>query len=103
VQTDWNFTDYLGGTFRVDYSYQDDFFLQPNNDKFFVADSQSIVNARLSLSGGEEQWQVAIWGRNLTDEDNVINLFGASSFVFPLYHYALVAPRTYGVELQYRF
>jgi len=103
VQTQWDFTDYLRGQFRVDYSYQDDFFLQPNNDKFFVADSQSIVNARVSMGAADAQWQVAIWGRNLTDEDNVNNLFGASSFVFPLYHYALIAPRTYGVELQYNF
>ncbi len=103
VQTEWNFSDYLQGSLRVDYAYQDDFFLQPNNDPFFTADSQGIVNARLGISGSDDSWQVTLWGRNLTDDDNVNNLFGASSFVFPLYHYALIAPRTYGAELRFRF
>lgn len=103
VQTDWDFSDYLQGSFRLDYAYQDEFFTQPDNDPFFAADSQGIVNARLGISGGDGSWQFTLWGRNLTDEDNVNELFGASSFVFPLYHYALIAPRTYGAELQFRF
>lgn len=103
VQTDWDFSDYLQGNLRVDYAYQDEFFFQPDNDPFFTADSQGIVNARLGISGGDGSWQFTLWGRNLTDEDNLNDLFGASSFVFPLYHYALMAPRTYGAELQFRF
>lgn len=103
VQTDWDFTEGLQGSFRLDYAYQDAFFLQPNNDPFFAADSQGIVNARLGISGGDGSWQVTLWGRNLTDDDNVNEMFGASSFVFPFYHYALIAPRTYGAELQFRF
>jgi len=101
--TDWNFTNALMGDLRVDYTWQDEFFLQPNNDPFFTADSQGILNARLGLSTSNQQWRAAIWGRNLTDEDNINNFFGASSFAFPLYHYALIAPRTYGVELTYTF
>ncbi len=101
--TDWNFTNALAGDLRVDYTWQDDFFLQPNNDPFFTADSQGILNARLGLSTASGNWRAALWGRNLTDEDNINNFFGASSFVFPLYHYALIAPRTYGAELVYNF
>ncbi|MBT4522170.1 MAG: TonB-dependent receptor [Halieaceae bacterium] len=103
VHTDWDFTSSLRGNFRVDYSYQDEFFTQSNNNPFFVGDSQSLMNARLGIASSDNSWAVTLWGRNLTDEDNVNNLFGASSFAFPLYHYALIAPRTYGVELQYNF
>ncbi|MCB1841969.1 MAG: TonB-dependent receptor, partial [Halioglobus sp.] len=103
VQTDWNFTDSLLGNFRLDYAYQDEFFTQPNNDPFFAADSQSIENARLGIATADGVWNATLWGRNLTDESNINNLFGASSFVFPFYHYALIAPRTYGVEVRYQF
>ena len=103
TQVDWSFTDYFKGMFRLDYSYQDEFFTQANNDPFFAADSQNIVNARLQLSDTDQTWAATLWGRNLTDDDNINTIDGPSTFFFPTYHYSLIAPRTYGVELQYNF
>lgn len=102
-QVEWSFTDYLKGMLRVDYVYQDEFFTQARNDPFFAADTQNIVNARLRLSDADMTWQVTLWGRNLTDDDNINTIDGPSTFFFPTYHYSLIAPRTYGVELQYNF
>jgi iron complex outermembrane receptor protein len=102
-QADWSLTDYLRLMLRVDYSYQDEFFTQANNDPFFAADSQNLVHARLGLSDADQNWEATLWGRNLTDDDNINTIDGPSTFFFPTYHYSLVAPRTYGVELKYNF
>lgn len=102
-QVEWSFTHYLKGMLRVDCVYQDEFFTQARNDPFFAADTQNIVNARLRLSDADMTWQVTLWGRNLTDDDNINTIDGPSTFFFPTYHYSLIAPRTYGVELQYNF
>jgi iron complex outermembrane recepter protein len=102
TQVEWQYTDYLAGMFRLDYSYQDSFFTSAANNPFFAGDSQNIVNARLQVSDINQTWRVTLWGRNLTDDDNINTIDGASSFL-PTYHYSLIAPRTYGVELQYSF
>jgi iron complex outermembrane receptor protein len=103
TQVEWQYTANLRGMFRLDYSYQDESFTQANNDPFFVAEEQNIVNARLQVSDAERTWQATLWGRNLTDDDSINSIDGPSTFFFDTYHYSLIAPRTYGVELQYNF
>lgn len=103
TQVEWQYTDNLRGMFRLDYSYQDESFTQANNDPFFMAEEQNIVNARLQVSDADRIWQATLWGRNLTDEDSINTIDGPSTFFFDTYHYSLIAPRTYGVELQYNF
>jgi len=103
VQADWNYSERLKGFGRLEYSYQDEFFTQARNHPFFAADSQNLVNARLGISSADGAWEATVWGRNLTDDDNINSIDGASSFVFPFYHYSLIAPRTYGLELKYNY
>lgn len=103
TQIEWQYTDYLHGMFRVDYSYQDESFTKANNDPFYKAEEQNIVNARLQISDAEQTWQATLWGRNLTDDDSINTIDGPSTFFFDTYHYSLIAPRTWGVELQYNF
>ncbi|MFU8764048.1 MAG: TonB-dependent receptor, partial [Haliea sp.] len=103
AQAEWRFNAGLTGMFRLDYSWQDAFFTRASNDPFFAADSQSLLNARLRLAAADERWAVTLWGRNLTDDDNINTKDGASNFFFPTYHYSLIAPRTYGVELLLSF
>lgn len=103
TQVEWRYTDYLHGMFRLDYSYQDESFTRASNDPFFKAGEQNIVNARLQVSDAEKTWQATLWGRNLTDDDSINTIDGPSTFFFDTYHYSLIAPRTYGVELQYNF
>ena len=103
TQVEWQYTDYLHGMFRLDYSYQDESFTRASNDPFFKAEEQNLVNARLQVSDAGKTWQATLWGRNLTDDDSINTIDGASTFFFDTYHYSLIAPRTYGVELQYNF
>ena len=103
TQIDWTFAGSLRAVARLDYAYQDEFFTSASNDPFFAADSQSLVNARLGLSAEDRTWEATLWGRNLTDDDNINSIDGPSTFFFDTYHYSLINPRTYGLELKYNF
>jgi iron complex outermembrane receptor protein len=99
----WSLGSALEMRARLDYSYQDEFFTQAGNNPFFAADSQGLLNVRLGLRSANQSWEATLWGRNLTDDDNINTIDGASTFFFPTYHYSLIAPRTYGLELKYSF
>ncbi len=72
--------------FHLDYSWQDDQFALANTDsgEVVVADF-GLLNGRISLAdvdllGGN--WQFAVWGRNLTDEDSANYQIGTTAMTF---------------------
>ena len=62
----------------------------------------NLLHARLSYDFLDDRAQVALWGRNLTDEANFnfVSPF-VSTFGNLVWYYA--PPQTYGAELSYRF
>ena len=68
----------------------------------YFADTKNL-NARLSWSSTDEQWQLAVWGKNLTDHDTVggIGGFAAAALGTPIT--SMNAPRTLGVDVRYQF
>jgi outer membrane receptor protein involved in Fe transport len=54
--------------FGADASYKDDYFLDGDLDPNTLQDSYVKVNARIAIGSAEETWEVALYGRNLTDE-----------------------------------
>jgi len=92
---------------HVDANYQGDQFYSAYNDALTFGeigqDAYWLVNARLSARFGKEgKFSIAAWVKNLADEEYdiyAINLqagLGFDTFVTG-------PPRTYGVELGYRF
>ena len=88
---------------RADYSYMDDHStnvasesgLQPKD-----FDDRNLVN--LTVGWRNEQWNVSVWGKNITDDEY------ASQTVVPfpfsaMDAYFLAPPRTYGATLRYDF
>ena len=61
------------------------------------------LNARLSWASHDDQWQLAVWGKNLTDHTTIGGLggFAAAALGTPLT--GLNAPRTVGVDVRYQF
>ncbi len=53
---------------RVDVSFQDDMFTAPDNTVVGQIDSYTLVNARLTWSSTDGDWQASLEGRNLSDE-----------------------------------
>jgi iron complex outermembrane recepter protein len=53
----------------LDLVYSDDYFTSPTLDPRTEQDSYTKVNLRLALSSSDGQWEVALVGKNLTDEE----------------------------------
>lgn len=92
---------YLRST--VDYIYRDDAFTRTvEEDPRKLIESYGLLNARISLINESDNWTVSLWGRNLTDESYAAALDsgeGANGYR----RISRGLPRTYGVELNYRF
>ncbi len=72
-----------------------------NNQNFSKAkrDAYDTLNARVSLSG--EQWDVTLWGKNITDEEYLEEVIQAPEFGGSFIHPG--ARDAYGVDFSYRF
>ncbi len=86
--------------FLVDWSYQDEVFFDTANTSLLSEDPYWLWNARISWSL-DERYEVALWGKNLLDEEYLTYVIDLSDFGFNEQMYGL--PRHFGVELTYRF
>jgi iron complex outermembrane receptor protein len=104
VAADWDLvTTELGTTMlRLDTSYVDDHYFEIFNVDRMQEDGYWVHNARLQFDSSNEDWSVALWVKNLADEEyrsSGIDL--QASFGYDYSH--IGAPRTYGAEFTYRF
>ena len=81
--------------FNVTYLHSDD--INYSVDTVGVQDAYDVVNARIGLTSGDKRWGVAVYGRNLTDEEYWLSM--SRSTLGDLI--SLNPPRTYGLELSY--
>ncbi len=88
----------LVGAVQANIKDVGDHFLRP--EAFAIDEnSYSLVDARISVASVDHKWEVAVWGKNLGDEQvrlNAVGGFGADPFYIGL-------PLTYGVEGIFRF
>jgi iron complex outermembrane receptor protein len=78
-------------------SYQSQVYFTPANDRLYGQDAVTLLNARLAWAPANEAYEVALWGKNLTDERWV-------NFIAPIITMDQLNyndPRTYGVEFRY--
>jgi len=55
----------------IDYNYVGEFFATSSNDPLSHIDSQGFVNARINITFEDYDTSVLIWGRNITDAQQV--------------------------------
>jgi iron complex outermembrane recepter protein len=88
---------------RVDYYWQDDVYLRPQN---LDRDRQSAyhrTNARLTWEGADGRWSAQAFVENIEDDDVVQNLaLGSGSFGYPN-NVTLFPPRMYGLRLGWSY
>ena len=99
VQYDMALTENLNGVARLEHSYIDSFFLDQDLDPNLKNDAINLVNLRFSLTNAANDWEVALWGRNLLDED----YYGFGIDIPTVGGYAgVVAPQaTYGITVRF--
>ncbi|PQM27684.1 hypothetical protein CVO77_03695 [Sphingopyxis lindanitolerans] len=90
----------LTAKFRVDYSWVDDAYFEASNIPQQLWPSHDNLDARLSIAGPDEQWELSVWGKNLTDElvPTYVTYFGPFRQILTPY----APPRTYGVTLAFK-
>jgi iron complex outermembrane receptor protein len=81
---------------RVDFTYIDEQINDYANQDTIIEDF-SLVDARASWRSASEQWEVALWGKNLTDEEYVSHSYVIGPGVIGVWG----APITYGVSVSY--
>jgi iron complex outermembrane receptor protein len=82
---------------RVDWTYQDDIFFEASNTPLEVQKAYDTWDARVAVESLNGEWELAVWGKNLSDE-----LIKDHSVAFAPFGYELVSfaePRTAGVTL----
>ena len=88
-------------TFRVDYTHQDESFVDMLNTPQLEIDAHDMINARWSLESSKG-WTIALFGTNLSDERVIvggtsnINSFGHAEATYS-------RPREYGVSIRMDF
>ena len=87
-----------GLTIDVDYSYVDDQFTDPGNLEVDSIDNYGIFGARVAYGPTGGSWELALWGRNLGNEEfnlvNNDNFIGTPRTVWG-------DPRLYGITFSY--
>ena len=82
---------------NLNYAWQSD--MKWATDNIAEEKSYGLLDARIALAPDDAKWAIALWGKNVTDElyrVNIISFFGEEVSQFG-------APRTYGVDVSWKF
>jgi iron complex outermembrane receptor protein len=86
---------------RVDYTNQSKMYFEASNIPTQKQEGYINVDARVSVTSPDKKWQVAVWGKKLSDE-----LVATYVTAFAPYRQVLVPyapPKTYGVTLVWNY
>jgi iron complex outermembrane receptor protein len=72
-----------------------------NDPVWGIRDGIGIYSARVSWLSSDDRWELAMWGRNLTDEAEMVNINTQAFMSQRSVGYG--APRTFGLSLSWRY
>jgi iron complex outermembrane receptor protein len=99
VAYQWPVSEGMNLRVQADYMYTDSYFSYLSNNVTDAVDSYDLVNARLALQSVDGSWEVAAWGKNITDEYYYVsNTLGNDVFS----RYAGMGA-TYGISVSYNW
>jgi iron complex outermembrane receptor protein len=100
AQKDFNMSN--GGDFYVrgEYQYTALTYFQPSDTAITSQPAFSLYNASIGYTAPGGHWQVALWGKNLSDQAYVLNVTpGANGHVTA----PVGDPRTFGARITYNY
>ncbi|MDY0006530.1 MAG: TonB-dependent receptor, partial [Spongiibacteraceae bacterium] len=109
VSLNWDVMRLALGTvdLGVDYAWRDDTQTGVRELVGIDIDAYGVANAQLSLNGedwfGKGDYRVALWVKNAFDEAYFSDTFGSFNGIHANRIATYGDPRTYGVDLEYRF
>ena len=101
VQYNTAVTADLIAIFRAEHNYIDDFYLDQDLDENLKNDSVDLVNLRLTLTNVDKDWEVALWGKNLLNEEYFA--FGIDIPTVGGYGGVAAPDMSYGLTLRYNW
>lgn len=102
---DWGFAKMEWGllSLHLDASYNDDTFYDAANQSALAQEGYWIANTRLALTADDDRYEVALWAKNVFDEEYITFGFDTAAFGLGFDFLSRGAPRTFGAEFTYRF
>jgi len=67
-------------TLRADYNYRSDFFNDVSNSPQIAQDAYGLLSARVAWTSQSTDWELALFGTNLGDEEYLEHGFNAAAF-----------------------
>lgn len=98
--------------FYLSANYRDSYFLTPVNDPQLKISERTLVDGKITFTTTNGDWALSLWGRNLGDKSwdvtrwkypVTVVAFGAFDPSITGLQHTPAEPRTYGVEVIYRF
>jgi len=86
---------------KVDYRYQDESFYDPDNNAITLIPDYSLVDARLAYTSASGAYELALWGKNIGDEEYVMHIFSQRGGSISFANYG--APRQVGFTFTYNY
>ncbi len=87
---------------RADLAYVDDHFKDALNFPQLHQDSYSLIDAYITYVSAKDDWEVSLFGKNLSDEKYIVSGF-ANGLTQGRATANLGRPREWGLSLMYRF
>jgi len=93
---------------HVDYVFQEPADASDTDEPIYTTgpwyfQDKEILSARIAWTNDAENFEVALWGRNLQDNEIAANPGGLAAANLGVYRTSIEDPLTYGVDLRYSF
>ncbi len=89
-------------TLNAQATYKDEYFVDDDLDPNSLQDSYVKINARIGIGSYDGTWEVALYGRNLTDETSYTKIVD-SPLSAGLFAGFVEEPRILGLQARYNF
>ncbi|MBW7836205.1 MAG: TonB-dependent receptor [Sphingomonadales bacterium] len=93
--------NYGSVTLRGEAKYQSHIWFDQFNSSDVEEDNYTLLNAFATFESADDRWRVQVYGRNLTDKLYRQSVIRATSLIGTLDFWG--APRTYGIEVGFRY
>ena len=88
--------------YRIDYRYQSRSYFNAFNRSRSDQPPLNLVDARVAVTSNDERWEVAVYGKNLTDKLYYATILESAVEIGRPFG-IMAAPRTWGAQLAYHF